>query len=97
MSPSTTPKPEHWLECTFQQGLCGWELSGAIGEEIFYWNRTNGQELESNELLGPIQDHLENKNGKYDSDFNHTATNFDMGLCMKKWSFILRYKKINPS
>ena len=64
-TPTTTPKPEHWLECTFQTSLCGWELSGAINEDVFYWNRTNGQEIEANELLGPIIDHNENKDGMF--------------------------------
>ena len=32
---TTTPlKPENWLECTFQQNLCGWQLSGAIGKDL---------------------------------------------------------------
>ena len=38
-------------------------MSRAINEDVFYWNRTNGQEIESNELLGPITDHNENKDG----------------------------------
>ena len=61
---TTEKKPEHWLECTFQEDLCGWELSGAIDQDMFYWNRTNGEELEQNELLGPIFDHNEERNGE---------------------------------
>lgn len=61
---TTTLKPEDWFECTFQQGLCGWELSGAIDENMFYWNRTTGQELINLELPGPVVDHLDLKTGK---------------------------------
>ena len=61
---STTAKPEHWLECTFEQGFCQWELSGAITDEMFYWNRTNGQELVANDLLGPTLDHNGNQKGE---------------------------------
>ena len=62
---TTEKKPEHWLECTFQEGLCGWELSGAIDQDMFYWNRTNGKELEQNELIGPISDHNQEQNGEH--------------------------------
>ena len=61
---STTAKPEHWLECTFQQNLCGWLLSEPIDDAMFAWTRTNGKSLEENELLGPIEDHNHDKNGK---------------------------------
>ena len=47
----------------FQNGLCGWELSGAINDDMFAWNRTNGKLLGDNGLEGPTFDHTQNENG----------------------------------
>ncbi len=64
-SSSTTSKPADakWYECTFQESFCDWRLSGAISDGMFYWNRTNGQELGANELIGPVSDHNNDPNG----------------------------------
>ena len=60
-------KIPNWLHFTignFQNGLCGWDLSGAINDEMFMWNRTNGKLLGDNGLEGPTFDHTQNENGK---------------------------------
>ena len=56
--------PENWNDCTFQNGLCGWELSGAIDDQMFYWNLTDGHLLQENQLTGPTKDHLDSDQGK---------------------------------
>ena len=62
--PTQPPPIDDWANCNFQDGLCGWMLSGPIDDEMFYWNRTNGGELESMNLAGPIVDHEEHKDGR---------------------------------
>lgn len=54
---TTSGPPSHWLQCNFQNDLCGWELGGAIDENMFYWNRTTGDQLIANQLGGPVADH----------------------------------------
>ena len=36
-------------------------LSLFIDDQMFYWNRTNGETIESMKLSGPISDHTDNK------------------------------------
>ena len=55
---------ENWNDCTFQNGLCGWQLSGAIDDQMFYWNLTDGHLLQENQLTGPTKDHLDSDQGK---------------------------------
>ncbi len=45
-------------------GLCDWELSGAIDENQFYWNRTYVNELVSSGLYAPETDHTGSKEGE---------------------------------
>ena len=51
--PTQPPPIDDWANCNFQDGLCGWMLSGAIDDQMFYWNRRmSGSETELRMSVG---------------------------------------------
>ena len=42
-------------DCSFQYSTCDWVIHGSKG--IFPWNRTNGEILQNEGILGPETDH----------------------------------------
>ena len=63
--PKTTTEtpPGAPLDCTFEQGPCGYSIEDAVDEFSFCWNRTTGTRLEEMSIQGPLTDHNANNNG----------------------------------
>ena len=53
------------MNCKFQDGPCHWEWDNELLEDTFYWNRTNGEILSQNNLVGPSADQFEDTKGEY--------------------------------
>ncbi len=59
-STTTTIDPD-WETCTFETGLCSWEIDYSFSGDAFFWNRTNSEILESENIEGPNFDHTLHK------------------------------------
>ena len=56
--PTTTVEPPN--ECSFQYGLCNWELY----KGTFFFNRTTGSLMSQESIDGPPADHTENSDSE---------------------------------
>lgn len=53
---TTTIDPD-WTLCTFETGLCSWEIDYSTTPDAFFWSRKNGEILDSENIEGPTYDH----------------------------------------
>lgn len=60
---TTTIDPD-WTSCTFENGLCSWEIEQHTTESYFFWTRTTSEMLVNENIEGPIFDHSFNKNSE---------------------------------